>query len=53
MALAAWLPFSPVAPALGLVALPSLYWPILLATMLAYVVLTQTVKMWLIRKALL
>ena len=51
MALAAWLPFSPAAPALGFTALPLLYWPILLATLLCYVVLTQTVKMWLIRKA--
>src|SRR4030095_13654310 len=51
MAVAAWLPFSPVAPALGFTALPPLYWPILLATLLSYVVLTQAVKMWLIRKA--
>jgi Mg2+-importing ATPase len=53
MAFAAWLPFSPMATALGLVTLPALYWPILLATMVAYVILTQLVKMWLIRKALL
>ena len=51
MALAAWLPHSPLAPALGFTALPPLYWPILLATLLCYVVLTQAVKMWLIRKA--
>jgi len=51
MAIAAWLPYSPLAPALGFTALPPLYWPILLATLLSYVVLTQTVKMWLIRKA--
>ena len=51
MAVAAWLPYSPVAPALGFTPLPPLYWPILLATMLCYVVLTQMVKMWLIRKA--
>lgn len=51
MAVAAWLPYSPVAPALGFTALPPLYWPILLATLLCYVVLTQIVKMWLIRKA--
>ena len=29
----------------------ALYWSILLATLLSYVVLTQTAKMWLIRKA--
>ena len=51
MAIAAWLPYSPLAPALGFTALPPLYWPILLATLLCYVVLTQTMKTWLIRKA--
>jgi Mg2+-importing ATPase len=50
MAVAALLPYSPLAPALGFTALPSLYWPILLVTLLCYVVLTQAVKMWLIRK---
>jgi Mg2+-importing ATPase len=51
MAVAAWLPFSPAAPALGFTTLPALYWPILLSTLLCYVVLTQGVKMWLIHKA--
>ncbi|HKF45514.1 MAG TPA: magnesium-translocating P-type ATPase [Thermoanaerobaculia bacterium] len=51
MALGAWLPFSPVAGALGFVPLPPLYWPILAATLLCYVVLTQIVKTWLVRKA--
>jgi Mg2+-importing ATPase len=51
MAMAVWLPYSPLAPALGFTALPPLYWPILFATLLYYVVLTQVVKMWLIRKA--
>ena len=51
MAIAAWLPFSPVAAALGFTALPAFYWPILLVTLLCYVLLTQSVKMWLIRKA--
>ena len=51
MGVAAWLPFSPLAPALGFTALPPLYWPILLVTLASYVVLTQTVKMWLVRKA--
>jgi Mg2+-importing ATPase len=51
MAVAACLPYSPLAPALGFTALPPLYWPILLATLLCYVVLTQAVKMWLIRRA--
>ncbi len=51
IAVAAWLPFSPLASALGFTALPPLYWPILLATLLCYVLLTQWVKMWLFRKA--
>jgi P-type Mg2+ transporter len=50
MLIAAWLPYSPLAPALGFTALPPLYWPILAATLLGYVVLTQAVKMWLVRK---
>lgn len=53
MAIAAWLPYSPLAPSLGFTALSALYWPLLLATLLCYVVLTQIVKMWLLRKALL
>jgi Mg2+-importing ATPase len=49
MGTAAWLPYSPLAPVLGFTSLPWLYWPILLATVLCYVVLTQAVKMWLNR----
>jgi P-type Mg2+ transporter len=45
-----WLPYSPLAAALGFVHLPPLYWPLLFLTLLCYVVLTQIVKMWLIRK---
>lgn len=48
MAFGAWLPYSPLASALGLVHLPGLYWPILLATLLAYSFLTQGVKVWLL-----
>ena len=51
MAVGIWLPFSPFAQALGFAELPHLYWPLLLATLLLYVLLTQTVKMWLLRKA--
>lgn len=46
---AAWFPVSPFAHALGLVALPALYWPILFVTLLGYVILTQFVKKWLLR----
>jgi Mg2+-importing ATPase len=51
MAFGAWLPFSPLASALGFVPLPPLFWWLLLATLLCYVGLTQVIKMWLIRKA--
>jgi Mg2+-importing ATPase len=50
MAVGAWLPFSPMGPMLGFVPLPGLYWPLVLLTLLCYVVLTQLVKMWLIRR---
>ncbi len=50
VALGIWLPTSPLAPALQLTALPWLYWPILAVTLLAYLTLTQVVKMWLLRK---
>jgi Mg2+-importing ATPase len=46
-----WLPYSPLAAALGFTHLPPLYWPILFVTLLCYVVLTQIVKMWLMRKS--
>jgi P-type Mg2+ transporter len=45
-----WLPFSPLASSLGLTHLPRLYWPILMLTLLAYVSLTQVIKVWLLRK---
>ena len=50
MAFGMWLPFSPLASALGLTGLPGTYWPILLLTLLSYVVLTQAIKVWLLRK---
>jgi len=50
MALGMWLPYSPLAPSLGLTGLPRLYWPILLLTLLSYVGLTQVIKVWLLRK---
>jgi Mg2+-importing ATPase len=51
MALAVWLPFSPLAATLGLVGLPALYWPLLALTLLAYIALTQAVKAWLLKRA--
>ena len=49
MAFGAWLPYSPLASALGLVRLPGMYWPILLLTLVAYTGLTQAVKIWLLK----
>jgi Mg2+-importing ATPase len=50
MAVGVWLPSSPLGPALGLVALPSSYWPLLGVTLLAYIMLTQVVKVMLLRR---
>jgi P-type Mg2+ transporter len=50
MAVAAYLPYSPLATSLGFVPLPPLYWPLLLLTLICYVGLTQVIKTWLIRK---
>ena len=50
MAFGMWLPYSPLADSLGLVRLPRMYWPILMVTLLGYVGLTQTIKVWLLRK---
>jgi Mg2+-importing ATPase len=51
MGIGAYLPFSPVAKPLGFVPLPWQFWPILLATLLCYVGLTQVIKSWLVRKS--
>jgi Mg2+-importing ATPase len=51
MAFGLYLPFSPVAGALGFVALPRMYWLFLLMTLACYMVLTQVVKGWLLKKA--
>ena len=45
-----WLPSSPIGQWLGLVPLPVQYWPLLLLTLVLYVVLTQAVKEWLLRR---
>jgi len=50
MAIGVYLPFSPLASALHFVALPRAYWPLLAATLFAYMVLTQAVKVWLLRR---
>jgi Mg2+-importing ATPase len=51
VAFGAWLPSSSLlAGALGFVPLPLLYWPLLAAILLCYMVLTQLVKTWFIRR---
>lgn len=44
------LTFSPVAPMLGFTRLPLMYWPILLGMLLSYIIITQIVKTWYIKK---
>ncbi len=50
MAVAIYLPFSPLASSLGLVALPKSFWLWMVATLLAYVTLTHNVKTWFIKR---
>jgi len=50
MAFGMWLPYSPLASALGFTHLPRLYWPILMLTLLGYMGLTQIIKVLLLRK---
>ena len=45
-----WLPSSPLGESLGFVPLPTLYWPLLALTLGCYLLLTQGVKTWLIRR---
>jgi Mg2+-importing ATPase len=49
MALGIWLPYSPIASSLGFTHLPTMYWPILVVTLFAYMGLTQLTKVWLLR----
>jgi Mg2+-importing ATPase len=44
------IPFTQLGRYLGFAALPPLYWPLLSLTLLCYVILTQRVKMWLLRR---
>ena len=50
MAVGIWLPYSPVAGALHFEPLPGRYWLFLIGILSSYMVLTQLVKTWLIRK---
>ena len=50
VAIGAWLPSSSLATALGFVPLPPLYWLLLAAMLMFYIILTQLIKTWFIRK---
>ena len=50
VAVGAWLTVSPLADTLGFVALPPLYWLLLAVMLLCYMVLTQWVKTWFVRR---
>ncbi|MFE0188639.1 hypothetical protein [Streptomyces sp. NPDC058989] len=50
MSVGLYLPFSPLAGALGMQALPMSYFPWLIATLAAYCLLTQGVKSWYVRR---
>jgi Mg2+-importing ATPase len=50
IAIGGWLPFSPLADTLGFVPLPPLYWLLLAGMLAAYIILTQLIKTWYIRR---
>lgn len=50
VAVGAWLTISPIADALGFAQLPSMYWLLLMCILVCYVILTQFVKVWFIRR---
>ncbi len=50
VAVGAWLTVSPLADTLGFVALPPLYWALLAIMLLCYMIVTQLVKTWFIRR---
>ncbi len=50
MAVGLWLSFPPQGTYVDFVQLPGLYWPLLGLTLVCYVLLTQGVKMWLMRR---
>jgi Mg2+-importing ATPase len=50
MAVGVALPLTPLGRHLGFISLPSLYWPLIALTLFCYVLLTQGVKAWLLRR---
>ena len=51
MMIGMWLPFAPFAGALNLTPLPPLFWPLIALTLIGYILLTQFIKQWLLKKA--
>jgi Mg2+-importing ATPase len=51
MSIGVLVPITPLGRYLGFAPLPRLYWLLLAVTLLAYMLLTQGVKTWLIRRA--
>jgi P-type Mg2+ transporter len=50
MAVGIWLSFPPQGEYLDFVGLPTLYWPLIGLTLVLYVLLTQGVKVWLLKR---
>jgi len=50
MGIGAWLPYSPFAGALGLVALPPVYWAWIASFLVAYGAITHVVKTWFMKR---
>ena len=50
MAIGVAIPFTVLGDYLGFTQLPTLYWPLLAVSLLTYIIVTQLLKMWLLRK---
>ncbi len=50
MAIGVWLPYSPFAGDLGMVALPAIYWAWIAGFLLFYGIITHNVKVWFFKK---
>jgi Mg2+-importing ATPase len=50
MGVGAWLPYSPFAGSLGMVALPPVYWAWIASFLLVYAALTHVVKTWFMKR---
>ena len=50
VALGMWLPYSPLASSPGFTALPRMYWPILMLTLLSHIAFARAINVWLLRR---